>query len=344
MSALRTSDVRHPGSLLRRALAVLLWASLALFVCACGSSSSSSSTQSSSKTTTTASTASSTGSATINGVTITANPALHAMLPASIKSSGQIDVGEDPTEPPWGYYSPAGSTNWTGAEYVLGKAIGAELGVHWNVSEQLFTGLIPAILAGKYQVGLANLGDEKTREATLAFVDYLYDGDGLLVTKGNPHHISSLASFCGLPMAITAGSTFLSYVQSQSKPLCGSKPYTIQTYPDDADTFLAVKAGKAVGTLTDVAEAAYVARTSGGGAVYQAVRTPGHPQGYDVAWIGMAVTKSQPQLANAILAAEQALVTSGAEKKLLDAFGLGFFAGTTPQINACALPKYASAC
>jgi polar amino acid transport system substrate-binding protein len=310
-----------------------------MLVAGCGGSSSSST---SSSTASNASAPAAPKSVTIAGATITENPTLHAILPASIKASGSVTVGEDPTEPPWGYYSPPGSTHWAGAEYALGQAIGAELGIKFDAKEQLFTGLIPGILAGKYQIGLANMGDTKVREKTLNFVDYLYDGDGLLVAKGNPHNVVSLAQLCGLPIAITAGSTFLTFAQNENKPICGSKPYSILTFPDDADTFLAVKSGKAVGTLTDIAEAAYVARTSGGGSLYTAVHDPKLPQGYDVAWIGMAVTKSGPQLATAMVAAEQALVKSGAERTILNSFGLGFFAGTTPKLNACSVPS--SAC
>jgi polar amino acid transport system substrate-binding protein len=257
------------------------------------------------------------------------------MLPSAIKSSGQVTVCEDPTEPPWGYYSPPASHHWAGAEYALGQALGAKLGVRFAVQEQLFAGLFPAMLAGKCQVGTENLGDRKDRERSLNFVDYLLDGDGLLVAKGNPHHIVSLKDLCGLPIAITAGSTFLTYVQTQNKPICGSKPYSILTFPDDADTFLAVKSTKAVATLTDVAEAAYVAQTHGGGSLYQAVHDPKAPQGYAVAWIGMAAAKTYPQLAQAMLRAEQALVKSGAERTILSHYGLGFFAGTQPKLNAC---------
>lgn len=276
---------------------------------------------------------------TIAGATISRNAALNAMLPSSLRSGGQVTVGEDPTEAPWGYYSPPGSHNWTGAEYSLGQALAAELGIRFVVNEQLFTGLIPGMLAGKYQVGLANLGDRKDREQSLNFVDYLLDGDGLLVVKGNPHHIVSLKDLCGLPIAITAGSTFLTYAQSQNKSMCGAKPYTILTFPSDADSFLAVKSGKAVATLTDIAEAAYVAQTSGAGSLYQAVHDPSAPQGYAVAWIGMAVSKQDPQLAHAMLAAQKALVKSGAERTILSHYGLGFFAGTPPKLNACATPN-----
>jgi polar amino acid transport system substrate-binding protein len=259
------------------------------------------------------------------------------MLPTAIAQSGQVTVAEDPTEPPWGYFTSPGSKQFTGAEYDLGQAIAAKLGVKFVVKDVLFTGIIPGILAGKYQVGLANMGDRKTREASLDFVDYLLDGDGLLVAKGNPDHITSLASLCGKTLAITAGSTFLTYVQSQSKPVCASKPYQILTFPSDAETFLAIKAGKAVATLTDVAEAAYVARTSDGGNAFDPVRDPKAPQGYAVAWIGMAVSKADAQLAQAMLKAQQELVKSGAERAILAHYGLGFFAGTKPKLNACAV-------
>ncbi|MEY9849379.1 ABC transporter substrate-binding protein [Streptacidiphilus sp. MAP5-3] len=301
------STISPPG----RAGALAAVVGCALLATSCGSTSQS---------------AGSTGStdATVAGVRITVDRPLHDALPGAIKSSGVVRVASDVPYAPFEMYASAGSTQITGIDYDLGQALGAELGVRFTFTPVKFEGIIAAIDAGQYDVAMSDMGDRKAREQQLDFVDYTQDGTAILVARGNPSHITTFTDLCGKAVSTEAGTNTEKFVEDTGQRLCtaaGKPPISLQTYPKDSDGQLAIKAGKVVAHVLDAAAAGYAAATADQGASFEVVKDPTAPDGYNSTPNGIAVARSEPQLADAIQKALQQLIDDGTYGRILAAYG-----------------------
>jgi polar amino acid transport system substrate-binding protein len=309
-------------------LAVVAVAAVAV---ACGSSSSSTTTPTSSATTSATPSAS---SSTVAGVTITADPALHALLPQAILTAGKVRVASDIPYPPWEMFTAPGSNQITGIDYDIAQAIGAKLGIPFVFQVTVFDSIIPALQAGKVDTVFSAMYDNAVRQKVLDFVDYAKDGTALLVKKGNPDHITGLASLAGKTVAVEAGTTQLLLAQKvQAGYKANGSSLTILQYPKDSDAQLAVKAGKAVCDVTDGPGSIYVAKTAGGGNLFDVVQDPTAPNGYDPQTVGAGVVKANTGLRDAMQKALQALISDGTYAKILDKYGQAAVAVSTVTIN-----------
>ncbi|MGW0806550.1 ABC transporter substrate-binding protein [Nonomuraea sp. NPDC002799] len=273
---------------------------------------------------------------TVAGLQIAADPALHAKLPESVRSSGKVRAGTDPTIPPWEMRD-EDATTIIGMDVDLGQAIGAKLGVDFVFTAQQFDGLIPAMQAGKLDVAISNMADTAERQAVVDFVDYASDGASLMVPKAAAGTIKGLTDVCGKKVALTAGSTYEKFVRTEVKARCtaaGQPEATPLVFPNDAATQLAVKSGKAEATLTDGPSAAYIARTVDGGNAFAVVLDPAAPTGYHPVPIGIAMTKTKPELRDAVKEALQALITDGTYRRIMDKYGLADYGVKSATVNA----------
>ena len=301
---------------------------LALLIAACGSSNSSSGSS-------TSPSASPSAGAAVAGVTITPDASLHAMLPASIKSAGVLRVATDIPYPPFEMYANSNNTQPTGFDVDLGKALAAKLGVRFQLDQIVFDTIIPALSAGKADMVLAAMVDNKAREQVLSFVDYAKVGSVLLTLKGNPDHLTTLNALAGKTVAAQSGTIQAQMLTTLAKQLAAAgKPHlTVLTYPKDSDALLAVSAGKAAADFMQLPDAAYSEKTAGGGSTYQIVVDPAAPGGYLPSTLGAGIVKSDTALTGAVQKALQGFIADGTYAKLLAKYGLGGSAVSAAQVN-----------
>jgi polar amino acid transport system substrate-binding protein len=313
-------------------MAALAVAVVVLVAAGCGSSSSSSSSSTTPSGSTAASATPTPASTTIDGATITEDPALNAALPAAFKSAG-VRVATDIPYPPFEMYTAPGSNQPTGFDYDLSQALGAKLGVPFSFNQIVFDSIIPSLQAGKADIVMAAMVDNATREKVLDFIDYAKVTTVLVIAKGNPANITSLESLAGKAAAAQTGTIQAGMLQTLAKQLkaAGKPTLTVLTYPKDSDALLAIKSGKAVADLvqlpTGVADVAAQPNS------FEIAKDPAAPNGYAPSTIGIGMVKANSQLRDAISQALQALVADGSYAKLLDKYGLGAAAVTTVQIN-----------
>ena len=314
-----------------------LWTIATLFViaavallAACGSSNSSSSS---------ASPSASAATTTVDGIAITADPALKAMLPAGMTS---VRVAADIPYPPWEYYVSPTSKQATGFDYDLSQALGAAIGVPVSFNEQPFSSIILSIKANKNQVAMSDMYDNAVREKVLSFVDYAKDTTSIIVLKGNPKGVTDLNSLAGKTVAVETGTTQQVLLQNLNKQFAGSgkAQMNILTLPDQPSALLAIKSGRAVGDLTDHSTAGYIARTTNNGNSFQLATDPASPDGYSPQLVGAGILKSNTQLLTVWQKALQDLIDSGAYGKIVTKYGL--VPVTSAQINQGAAPVSAS--
>ncbi|MEU9832423.1 ABC transporter substrate-binding protein [Streptosporangium sp. NPDC048047] len=273
---------------------------------------------------------------TVAGVSITADPALTALLPDAIRSAGKVRVATDAPYPPFEMFVSEGGTELTGIDYDLGQALGARLGVRFEFGQQKFDGIIPAIQAGQYDAVMSALTDNKERQQVLTFVDYSVSGTGILVRKGNPEKITAHTDLCGKAVAAQAA-TNQSKLIDKWQPDCkaaGRPEISKKEYPKDTDAQLAIKAGTVVASLQTKPAAIYTAKTADGGAAFEAVDDPAAMGGYNASPNGIGVAKANQPLAQAVQKALQSLIDDGTYGKILAGYGAESIAVKTATINA----------
>jgi polar amino acid transport system substrate-binding protein len=274
------------------------------------------------------------GGATVAGVQITADPALHDALPDEITSSGTLKVATDVPYAPFEFFANGeGSGEIAGLDPDIGHAIGAKLGVELEFQKAVFDSIIPAMAAGKYDLVMSAMTDNKERQKTLDFVDYDASGSGIMVKKGNPDKITTLADLCGKTVAVERGTKQVLLVQEAAKK-CSGGTITVLQVPKDSDAQLAIKAGKAVADVLDKPTAAYTAKTIANGSVFEVPDDPAFPEGYGPSPTGIGVKKGRDQLVTALQKALQSLMDDGTYKKILDKYGVGGTAIPKATVNA----------
>jgi len=260
---------------------------------------------------------------------------LFAKLPKKYQDAGVIKVGTDAS------YAPMEQTQngaIVGIDPDLGAALAKQLGVRFEFTNGKFDGLITSLYTGRSDIVMSAMSDTKAREQGLDdkgkkigkgvdFVDYYTSGSSLLVKKGNPKGVKSLADVCGQTVAVQRGTIYEDAFKKQ-KTACGSKGLTIQAFDTDAEAQTRVKAGGAVADLNDTPVAAYIAQKSGGGNDFEVAGLPA-----DAGPFGIGVDKSNAQLRDALKAALEAIMADGTYTKVLQHWNATTGAVNTVTIN-----------
>ncbi|MFI1717541.1 ABC transporter substrate-binding protein [Streptomyces litmocidini] len=265
------------------------------------------------------------GKVTVAGVVIKKEQALHDLLPEKIKEAGEVRVATDVPYPPFEMFVKEGETELTGLDYDLGQALGAKLGVTFAFTPQKFDGIVPAIQAGRFDAAMSAITDNKERQKVVDFVDYSQSGSGILVGDGNPGRITTLDDLCGKKVAVQAATHQLDLLKSRQDACgkAGKGKIDIQTFPKDSDAQLALRSGKVVAQVLTKPAAGWVAKTADAGKAFDLVEDPAASGGYDATPNGIAISKQQPELTDAIQKALQSLMDDGTLLRIYNKYGVG---------------------
>jgi polar amino acid transport system substrate-binding protein len=307
--------------LLTTALAAAAVLAVVLSVVGCGGTS----TSSTSPTPVPSTSASGTTTATWTEADLAAvqtDPALTAMLPANIQSAGEIKCLSDIPYPPWEYFDPPDSTNPAGFDYDLSQALGRKIGVTVKFIDTPFDSILLKIKGGQADMTMSGMYDNQERQdAGYSFVDYTFDGTGILVVKGNPSGITGLDSLAGKTVACENGTTQQAFLKKLNAEFAsaGKEQMQVLSLPGQPEALLAVKSGRAVADLTDYSTALNIAATTGTGNTFEVVQDPAAP--YDPQMDGIGMLTSNTQLVDTIQKALQALIDDGTYGKIIAAWG-----------------------
>ncbi|WP_406390026.1 ABC transporter substrate-binding protein [Streptomyces sp. NBC_00887] len=272
----------------------------------------------------------------VAGVSVKKDAKLHDALPDAVKKSGTVRVATDVPYAPFEMFVTEGKSELTGLDYDLGQAIGARLGVKFAFTPQKFDGIVPAIQAGKFDVAMSAMTDNKERQAVVDFVDYSVSGSGIMVAKGNPEKVTTLDDLCGKNVAVQAATNQLDLLKSH-QAVCkkaGEGEIGIQTFPKDSDAQLALRADKVVAQVLTKPAAGWTAKTADGGKAFEVVDDPAANGGYNASPNGIAVSKKLPELTDAIQKALQSLIDDGTATKIFDKYGVASIAVKEATRNA----------
>lgn len=249
-----------------------------------------------------------------------------SMVPANIKSLGTITIASDASYAPNEFIGTDGTTI-EGMDIDLGNALMKELGLKANFVNAPFDTIIPALQAGKYQLGISSFTDNKAREKVVDFVTYFTAGTTWAVPTGNPKNVN-IDNACGLKVAVQTGTVEVDDINARSAACvkAGKPAITVDQYQLQSDATTAAADGKDDAMLADSPVTGYAVSQSGG-----KLQLLG--QSYGNAPYGIAVPKGDGTFKDAILAAVKKLMANGTYKTILTKWGVQSGAISNPVIN-----------
>lgn len=247
---------------------------------------------------------------------------LHDQLPDRIKQSGKITFGALWETPPIIGVDASDTTTPVGITPDLAAAMGAVLGVDPVWKNLQWPAQLPGLESGNVDALFGQVSDGKEREQVIDLVGFYRSPIALLVQGGNPHGIRSLADACGRKIGVPSGSDQEAAVRGNSKQECVSKgkpPITAVGYPGAQGAVIAVKGGTVDAWMDAATSARDIAKRSNG--AFESVTLPdAEVDPYMERTVGIAVSKSQPELSNALAGALQALAGSGEYERIMKAW------------------------
>jgi polar amino acid transport system substrate-binding protein len=255
------------------------------------------------------------------------NAAAAKLVPASIKSKGSIVVAADASYAPNEFLASNGTTV-VGMDADLAKAIGKELGLSVTVKNVTFDAIIPALISGRYDLGMSSFTDNKEREKQVNFVTYFSAGTSFYTKASGGPSITGLGSLCGLKVAVESGTTQEADDKAQSTKCTGAgkKAVDVLSFATQSQANLALSASRADVAMADSPVAAYQVKTSNG--AFKLVGTA-----YGTAPYGIAIPKKATTMDQAVLAAVKDLISNGTYTKIMTHWGIQAGAITDPVIN-----------
>ncbi|MDC2958480.1 ABC transporter substrate-binding protein [Streptomyces gilvifuscus] len=251
---------------------------------------------------------------------------LASKLPTSIRDKGVIRVGSDIAYAPVEFKDSAGKV--VGIDPDLAAAMGKQLGVKFQFQNGTFDALLTGIRSDRYDIAMSAMTDNKNRQEGVDpdtgkkvgegvdFVDYLTAGVSIYTRKGDTKGIASWSDLCGKKLAVERGTVSEDLAKSEAKKCPSGKKLTIEAFDDDQQSQTRLRSGGADAASSDFPVAAYAVKTSGGGKDFQVVGAQ-----VEAAPYGIAVSKENTQLRDALQAAMNAIIKSGEYQKILDKWG-----------------------
>jgi polar amino acid transport system substrate-binding protein len=255
------------------------------------------------------------------------------MLPDKIKQAGTINVLTAPVFSPISYFK-EGSTDPAdiiGSDPDILRAMGDKLGVSITFNPVDFPQMLPGVQAGRGDLAGGGLTDTAEREQAVSFVDDFQVGMDYVVKAGNAAGISTdYLSACGHTIAFTTGALSATQVDDLSAACqAAGKPAAQGVAVSDVnDTLLAVRSGRADVSFWDDF-GSFDTTNQAANNELQAFKIDGFPNQY---W-GFAVSPTDTQFQNALLAALQAVVADGEYDQILAKYNLANNALEQPGIN-----------
>ncbi len=229
---------------------------------------------------------------------------------------GYLTVGTSPNEPPLVFMDPS-TRQASGFDMDLIKAIATRMNLQVKIVPTSLKTLIPDLRSGRFDVAIAGLTIDYTYKQEIDFIPYFSLGESLLVQKGNPHAIQSLADLCGQSVGTQSNTTEQADLQIASAACTeGGQPAITNVVLQDQNAVIQLLAtNRVVATYQDSPVADYyLAHNSShfelAGSVVNATMA------------GIAVSNTGTSIQNAVQSAFDQVKREGTYRVLLEKWGL----------------------
>jgi polar amino acid transport system substrate-binding protein len=288
---------------------VAMAAAAAIFISACGGSS-----------TTPSSTPSSTSPGKDNSAHSASYSAkAHALLPAAVRSAGEIKVASSIGFPPYEFFAKNNKT-FLGLDIDLMHAMSKVLGVNLAVQNVSYPNIIPSIQAGREQIGWSAYQVDPQAKGVI-FVPYYNDPAGLLVKPGSDVKSHDPLSMCGKSIGEVQGEAPITSILNATNKLCkaaGKPPMTVKNYENSTTALLAIQSGQLDARGTGLANGKYSAKLAGGSFQFVPAVLPKDPPTINA----IVVPTAQKDLVPALQAGLRAMIKNGSYMAVLHKWGV----------------------
>jgi polar amino acid transport system substrate-binding protein len=236
--------------------------------------------------------------------------ALAAKYPTLVGKT--IRVAQSGEGAPFTFRDPEEFDKLIGLDADLVRATFACIGVPFEFKTGGWSGLLPSVIAGQSDLMWSNLYYTPARAEQVDFVTYLLAATGGMVKKGNPKNIHSLDEACGVRAAAGLGTVEEAMFREVSdKCVAAGKPTVeLVTYADRPSGIRMVQNDRADLLMGDL-----------GSMDYTIAQLPNElERGYMMLTdykVGPGISKSMPELRQAVFDSLQIIQSEGTMKKLM---------------------------
>ena len=247
-----------------------------------------------------------------------------ALLPNSVASRRVLRVAIPTNEPPTQFYK-EGTRYLTGVNPDIARLIGEALGLEVEIKVVNFDSIIPGMAAGRYDMTVSSMTPTDKRIAVIDFVDYMQIGNAIVVAKGRPRLTQE--ALCGRRVGVLIGSYQLTTNIPDYDQKCvatGQPPIDAAQFQDTRQAISALTSARLDAVLADSPILEFAATQDPDVVI---------SENYDFTPVAVGVTK-EPPLVNAVAAALDTVITSGAYHEVLARYGLDSATITQARVNA----------
>lgn len=257
-----------------------------------------------------------------------------ADLPDRIVKAKTIKVAVNAIYPPMEFKDPQSGT-LTGFDVDLGNALAKELGVTFDWQESAFEQMMPSLATGRVDMILSGLNDRPDRRETADFVDYLNSGAQFFVLAERAAEFKAPTDLCGKPVGSSRSTSFPKSIEDWSVANCqgGGRPaIQVSGTEDTASARSQLKQRRLDAAVQGSETIAYAMSLEPG--TYQPLGAP-----FTSTSQGIAFTKQDNQLRDAVLAALKKLMVDGTYGKIVAKWHLEASAAHQVALNGAPLPE-----
>ncbi len=218
------------------------------------------------------------------------NAAAEPVTIAQIKKAGVLRVGVEATYPPFTYREKG---KFVGYDMDILKIFAEELGVEAEVIDTQWSGIIPALYAGRFEIIMTCMSYNKSRIEKVGFsIPYAEASQALLIRADDKDKIKSLDDMAGMVIGIKLGSPGEAMLPDMEKSLKSSAGKSFsghKIYDDHPSAYLALSQGSVDGVLNTLPTLAQVLKDRPGH--YAIVRGVAYQN-----WAGFAMRKEDTEV------------------------------------------------
>lgn len=243
-----------------------------------------------------------------------------SLLPDSYAEAGVLKGAITDGMAPWSFLD-EDTRDVSGVDADLMNEAASRLGMTIEWDDIQFPAALPGVQGGRYDFYVSAMADRPDRQEVVNFIDYSYEGSGVIVPEGNPLGIDSFDDLCGLQVNYLTGSLFPDFVDALNADTCQDEPIRANESPDKPATYLAVASGQADATFDTYGVSNYTFETVQTGENLDLELAPVAP--FAPARQGIAFAKGNIDLQLAIAGAMQEMLEDGTYREILDAWSVG---------------------
>jgi cystine transport system substrate-binding protein len=224
---------------------------------------------------------------------------------SAIQDKGEITIGIMGTYAPYNFMNK--NQEYDGFDVDIAKELAKRLGVEPKFVAQDFSGLIPGLQKGKFDVLVSQVTITEDRKKQIDFTEPYITNDVRVIVKEDNTTIQSVNDFKGKKIAVGLGTNDEAFLRNDLMPKVGD--FKINTYDDVITTLKDLDAGRADATINNVYALKPIIDENG-----FKVKAVGEPIKSDIA--AVAVKKGNTDLVNNLNKALDDIKKDGTYKKI----------------------------